>query len=84
MQMSDGAYRLFIFNDSEEKYHKAFVVAESDVKDTRFISKFPVLPQKFMASSSAELHYDYGKEAPKNAFQVKIQPGGVTIMDVYL
>lgn len=84
MQMNDGAYRLFIFNDSEEKYHKAFVKAEVDVKDTKFISKFPVLPPKFMASPSAELHYDYGAEAPKNAFQVKIQPGGVTIMDVYL
>ena len=84
MQMPDGAYRLYIFNDSEEKYHKAFVKAPKDVVDTRFISKFPVLPPKFMAESSTELHYVYGQETPKNSFQVKIQPGGVTIMDVYL
>ncbi|MBQ7925011.1 MAG: hypothetical protein IJ335_01810, partial [Lachnospiraceae bacterium] len=84
MQMADGAYRLYIFNDSEEKYHKAFVRANKDVVNTRFISKFPVLPPKFMAEASTELHYVYGQEVPKNSFQVKIQPGGVTIMDVYL
>ncbi len=84
MQMPDGAYRLYLFNDSEEKYHRAFVKAEKDVISTRFISKFPVLPPKFMAEASTELHYTYGKDVPKNGFQVKIQPGGVTIMDVYL
>jgi hypothetical protein len=84
MQMPDGAYRLYIFNDSEEKYHRAFVKAERDVKDTKFISKFPVLPPKFMAEATDALHHVYGDDAPKNSFQVKIQPGGVTIMDVYL
>lgn len=84
MQMPGGAYRLYIFNDSEEKYHRAFVKAERDVKDTKFISKFPVLPPKFMAEATDALHHVYGDDAPKNSFQVKIQPGGVTIMDVYL
>lgn len=84
MQMEDGAYRLYIFNDSEVKYHRAFVKAHKEVKNTKFISKFPILPPKFMESASTDLHYDYGKDVKKSAFQVKIQPGGVTIMDVYL
>ena len=84
MQMPDGAYRLYLFNDSEEKYHKAFVKAERKVSDTRFISKFPVLPPKFMDAPSTTLHHTYKDDTPKTGFEVKIQPGGVTIMDVYL
>jgi hypothetical protein len=37
MGMPDGAYRIYVFNDSEDKYHRAFVVSERSVKNTKFI-----------------------------------------------
>ena len=84
MGMADGAYRLYLFNDSEEKYHRAFVKCKREVASTRFISKYPILPPKFMDAPSSDLHHIYKADAPKSSFQVKIQPGGVTIMDIYL
>ena len=84
MGMPDGAYRLYIFNDSEDKYHRAFVISDRSVKNTRFISKYPILPPKFMDAPSSSLHHIYRADAKDTSFQVKIQPGGVTIMDVYL
>ena len=83
MGSADGAFRLYIFNDSEEKYHRAFVRTEREVADTRFVSAYPILPPKFMDAPSSDLHHIYKANAPRSSFQVKIQPGGVTIIDIY-
>jgi hypothetical protein len=84
MEMPSGAYRLYLFNDSEIKYHRAFVLPEREVKSTAFVTKFPVLPPKFMDAPSTELHYVYKKDSPRRGFEVKITPGGVTVMDIFL
>ena len=86
LQMPDGAYRLYLFNDSDVKYHRAFVKMKSgEMTDAQIISKFPILPPRFMDEATGQLHHAYtGEKVAKNGFEVKIQPGGVTIVDVYL
>lgn len=86
LQMSDSTYRLYLFNDSDVKYHRAFVKCRNGVmKDARIISKFPILPPRFMDEATGQLHHAYtGKEVAKTGFEVKLQPGGVTIVDVIL
>ncbi len=85
LKMKDGAYRLFLYNDSEVKYHRAFVTAKRKIRDVRIVSKFPVLPPRFVDAATGSLHHVYdGKEEAGKSFEIKIQPGGVTVVDVYL
>ena len=85
LKMKDGAYRLFLYNDSEVKYHRAFVTAERKIRDVRTVSKFPVLPPRFVDAATGALHHVYdGSEEAGASFEIKIQPGGVTVVDVYL
>jgi hypothetical protein len=37
-----------------------------------------------MADAKGELHHIYRDDAPKQNFEIKIQPAGVTVIDVYL
>ena len=77
LQMSDSTYRLYLFNDSDVKYNRAFVKCRNGVmKDARIISKFPILPPRFMDEATGQLHHAYtGKEVAKTGFEVKLQPG---------
>ncbi len=85
LRMPDGAYRLYLYNDSDIKYHRAFVIAKGEIADAKIISKFPILPPRYMDISTNEQVYFYNQEiAVKKAFEIKIQPAGVTIVDVYL
>ena len=84
LKMKDGAYRLYLFNDSEVKYHRAFVVSKNEIKDEKIISKFPILPPRYMERAIGSLHHLYnGEKIVKRSFEIKLQPGGVTIIDVY-
>ena len=84
LKMKDGAYRLYLFNDSEVKYHRAFVVSKKEIRDEKIISKFPILPPRYMESATGLLHHLYtGEKIVKRSFEIKLQPGGVTIIDVY-
>ena len=86
LQMPDGAYRLYIFNDCDHKYHRAFVKAKNGIiDDVKNISKFPILPPRFMEESTNQfMHLYTGEEMVKTGFETKMQPAGVTILDVYL
>ena len=84
LQMKDGAYRIYLFNDHMLKYKHAFVISEKEIKKTKIVSKYPVLPPRYMEESTGSLHFDYSKQVQvKKSFEIKIQPGGVTIIDVY-
>lgn len=87
LRMPDGAYRLYIYNDVDHKYHRGFVKAEgeNEIKEAKIISKFPILPPRYMDNSTNKQIYFYGEDIPvKKGFEVKIQPAGVTIVDVYM
>lgn len=85
LEMPDGAYRVYLFNDSMVKYHRAFVKTERQIKEVKIISKFPVLPPRFTESNTGGTQHAYtGEPEIKKSFAIRIQPGGVTILDIYL
>lgn len=87
IKMPDGAYRTYIFNDVDHKYHRAFVKAKDDLefRDANIISKFPILPPRWMDVSTNQQVYLYTEEVKvKKGFEVKLQPAGVTIVDIYM
>jgi len=85
MQMPDGAYRMYLFNDHEDKMHRVFVKAKSgELKDVKIISKYPVLPPRYVEQPTGKLHHIFGKVTEKHGFEITLQPGGVSIVDVYL
>ena len=84
-KMPDGAYRLYLYNNNEYHYHRAFVESERAIIDTKTVTAFPVLPPRFINRASGELHHSYnGNTSENHSFEIKIQPGGVTVIDVYL
>jgi len=85
LKMPDGAYRVFLYNDSEIKYHREYVKSNYEMADVKRISKYTILPLSEMDINTYEPVYLYtGKEVPKRAFEIKMQPAGVTIVDIYL
>ena len=83
-KMPDGAYRLYLYNDNEIQYRRAFVESGREIVETRTVTSFPVLPPRFMDRAGGKLHHTYnGTDTAKHSFEIKIQPGGVTVIDVY-
>ena len=82
--MKSGTYRLYLFNDSEVKYHRAFVKSKKEIIKTETITKFPILPPRFVEEASGKLAFIYEEESKeKRGFEIKIQHGGVNVIDVY-
>ncbi|MCL2517671.1 MAG: hypothetical protein FWF15_03815, partial [Oscillospiraceae bacterium] len=84
-KLTNGAWRLYIFNTVNEHYRHAFVTINKPVADVRIVSSFPVLPVRFIENKSGNLTHKYtGDPVNKQNFELKLQPGGVTILDVEL
>lgn len=86
--LQNDAWRIYIFNNVEHQYRYADVSITVSVADVRIVSSFPVLPVRYINVddiNSKNLIHDYTKQADvKQNFQVKLLPGGVTIVDVFL
>lgn len=85
MQLADGRYRLYIANPEMNSYGYANVTAKRPLKQVANISKYPVLPVKFMDSPREHIGW-IGKEpdGARRSFRAKVAPGGVTILDITL
>ena len=86
LKQRDGAYRLYLYNDSDVKYHRAFVKSKREIREAKTVTHFPILPPRWIAQASGELHHIYkdGEKPVMRNFEIKIQPAGVTIVDLYL
>jgi hypothetical protein len=85
MAMKDGRYRLYIENPEMNSYGYATVTATYPIRDVVTISKYPVLPVKFMNTADETVGFmDAATTGPRRVFRVKVTPGGVTILDVFL
>jgi len=83
-QLKNGAYRLYLFNTSEAQYRRAFVTMKLPVADTQIVSSFPILPVRYKDAATGGLTHHYaGEQSSKQSFEVKLQPGGVTLLDVF-
>jgi len=85
MLMADGGYRLYISNPEMNSYGYATVTARSPIKQVVNVSRYPVLPVKFMDSPDAGIGW-MGKDSSgtQRTFRAKVTPGGVTILDLFL
>ena len=85
MLMDDGRYRLYISNPEINSYGYATVTAKHPIRQVINVSKYPVLPVKFMDSPDEQVGW-IGKDSngTQRTFRVKVTPGGVTILDVFL
>lgn len=87
LHLKNGAYRLYLLNDSHDKYHRAQVTAHIPIRDVKIVSKFPVLPPRFVEdfTSGAADNHIFSKEIAqvKQNFIIKIPPAGVVVVDVY-
>lgn len=85
MRLKGGQYRLYCYNTHEEKYNHALVISSLPILKVKIISKYPVLPVRYIDTKNTNLLYKYkDMENEKFSFQTKIQPSGVTIVDVYI
>lgn len=85
MLMDDGRYRLYITNPEMNSYGYANVTAATPIRDVANVSKYPVLPVKFMDAANEGVGF-MGKDSTgtQRTFRAKVTPGGVTILDVRL
>ena len=87
LRLRNGAYRMYLLNDHHNKYHKAQITAKIPLKDVKIVTKFPVLPPKFVDSfdsMEADNHIFSDKlQQVKQNFIVKIPPAGVVVLDIF-
>lgn len=85
MLMSDGRHRLYLWNPDPISYGYATVTAARPIERVEIVSKYPVLPVKFLDSPDESVGW-IGKSSTgtQQSFRVKVTPGGVTILDVWL
>ena len=82
-RLRNGAWRMYVYNDSDYRYGHAFIEIGRQVDDIRVVSDFPVLPVRYVEKRDGNHIYTYNKEPEsKRSFEVKIKPGGVTILDI--
>ena len=82
MRLKNGKDRLFLYNPHEDYYDHALVRGEEDLKSVRVAGHYPVQPPRFVQKENTAYFFDYTKKTRTNSFQVKIAPGGVTVVDV--
>ncbi len=87
LKLKNGAYRLYLFNDSHVKYHRAQVSSRLGITDVKIVSKFPVLPPRFVDSftGSAVDNHIFSAEVlqMKQNFIIKLPPAGAAIVDIW-
>ncbi|MBO5912166.1 MAG: hypothetical protein J6Q76_01690 [Clostridia bacterium] len=83
VRLSDGRDRLYIYNPYDNGYITATVVSQNAIKSADIVSRFPVLPPRFLCEGESGMYYDFFK-TPKTdkRFSVKLAPSGVTVVDI--
>lgn len=82
-RLTNGKYRLYLFGLYDERYSHGLVQSARNVEEVSIVSKFPVLPVRFVTELNESFGFAY-QQGQKRSFQVKLQPGGATILDVTL
>ncbi|MBQ4157344.1 MAG: hypothetical protein IJD86_04290, partial [Clostridia bacterium] len=82
-KLDDKTYRLYLYGLYEERYSHGLVKSKKPIDKVNIISRFPVLPVRFVEELNESFLFTYEK-GQKHSFQAKLQPGGATIVDVIL
>lgn len=83
-ELQDGNIRLYIFNTNELRYKRAYTDVYVPVADTKIVSDFPVLSVRYSPGAKNQFiyFYDHTEKRSKQNFEIKLQPGGVSIVDI--
>lgn len=83
LRLKNGQDRLFLYNTDDDHYDHAIVTSDIDLESVNIASHYPVLPPRFLQEANTAFSFDYNKKAERtNKFQVKLAPGGLTIVDI--
>ena len=83
VHLTNGMDRLYLYNTQEDHYDRAVVTCPDNLKSVNIVSHYPVLPPRFVQQETSAYTYQYDKPPETtNRFQVKIAPGGMTIVDI--
>ena len=80
-KLSNGKYRLYAYGLHEDRYSRALITSKLPIADAKVVSKFPILPVRFIETEDTKFFFAYEK-GTKHSFQMKMQPSGNTIVDV--
>jgi len=87
LKLKNGAYRMYLVNDSHDKYHRAQVTARIPIRNIKMVTKFPVLPPRYVDSfdSGKANGHTFSKDVTqiKQNFIVKLPPAGVVVLDIW-
>ena len=82
LKTASDKYRIYLLNDSDVKYHRAFVKSERAIYDYKTLTHFPILPPRWVSSASKGLHHDHKIVGDEQfSFDIKVQPAGVTVVE---
>ena len=89
LKLRSGKYRIFLYNPEHERYRRVRVRTKKPIEDAQVVSFYPILPVKYpnaTTGDSYEHNYDInsGVKAVHKEFITRIQPNGVTVVDVTL
>ncbi len=90
LHLKNGTDRLYLYNPRLMCYSHAVVKAQSGIQSANVVSRFPVLPVRYLTERGDEAQFDHNKflfdynniPADICSFKVKLAPAGVTIVDV--
>ena len=80
-RLKNGKYRLYLFGLYHERYSHGHVHCTQNMQKVEIVSKFPVLPVRFVTELNESFGFDY-MDDQKHTFQIKLQPSGCSIVDV--
>lgn len=85
-KLKNGNIRLYIFNTELLRYKRAYTDVYVPVEDTQIVSDFPVLSVRYSPGAKNQFiyFYDHTEKRSKQNFEIKLQPGGVSIVDIIL
>ena len=83
-KLKNGNIRLYIFNTELLRYMRAYTDVYVPVADTKIVSDFPVLSVRYSPGAKNQFiyFYDHTEKRSKQNFEIKLQPGGVSIVDI--
>jgi len=85
-KLKNGNIRLYIFNTELLRYKRAYTDVYVPVADTKIVSDFPVLSVRYSPGAKNQFiyFYDHTEKRSKQNFEIKLQPGGVSIVDIII
>lgn len=81
-ELKNGRYRLYIFNPEVFTYAKAVVSCAKPLRGVEILSKYPLLPVKYLNSADGTVSYlSSGSDGTQCHFKTRVAPGGAVILE---